>query len=246
MTQFETAKQEFSREIDTKVNKIINAYNNSKLKYNIYHKRASLILDIYYEQLLINMDYNSIPNNVIEELTSINMMSILLEQTTNGFSIGEVGYTIDGCLVYKDKVEEYNEQLNNFNYYNKKNLDIISLDDEANYEWHYLTDEELLVYENTANNVVIPEDAEKLVCQIELLRHAQPLSISLKLLEIRKVAQQKCGIKLRGKILENSTIEKELIRNDEKSSLIHGTIKNKIKNNYLIRKLQKKMKKKKF
>ncbi|MBQ9834134.1 MAG: hypothetical protein IJO33_02975 [Bacilli bacterium] len=208
-----------SQDAALSIQEIIKSQNNSAQKYNIYSRRAALLLETYKEQILNNLDYNSVPTNIANELISLNMMSSMLEPVLKGFNINEVGYTLDGCLVRKEKVSRYNNCLKDYAYYNGENLKIIPYDADNNYEWVILTEEDLKVYEKEAKNILIPEEAEEFVCRIELIRHAQPYDVSLKLMEIRKSVQKKCNLNIKGKIIEFPENKKVSTQDNEQPTL---------------------------
>ena len=183
--------QKASKKIIKPIKKYIIAQNKSNLNYMMFHKRAALILETFYEDIFINLDYNKVPTSIIIELNMVNLMSILLEPVLKEFHPNEVEITLDGCLVYKEKVEMYNELLTKYPYYYNQNLGLIPFHKDKEYEWKSLTEEEIRSYYQQELDITEPLEALKLVCQLELLRNAQPYDVSLRLLEIRKWAEPK-------------------------------------------------------
>lgn len=197
---------EINKNLVLKVETLMQAQELNKEKYNAYSKRASLILFLYPE--IQKLNFKEIPKYVLEELKYVSLLSILLQPMVamNKIDMGEIGYTEDGCIIKKEKVEEYNQYLQKYLYLVILNsrFGYITMSEDINYNWRVLSERDINKFKISIEEAKNKKEIKELIYQIELLRHGQPLDISLKLAEIRDAACEKCNLNLMSTSTSNS------------------------------------------
>ena len=209
---------EVSKQLELNVKSLLQAQELNKEKYNAYSKRAALILELYPE--IKKLDFKEVPQSVINELNCVNLLAILLEPyVIDKLEISDVSYTNDKCLVKKEKVECYNKYLKQYLYLVGVNLKhgYILLDEDINYTWNILSVEEIEAYYKAVTSINSLDEAQNLMCQIELLRHTQPNDISIRLAELRNIVQNKC------RFFQSDNIEVTTVNNDFNNIFLYGT-----------------------